>query len=149
MDPKTSLFLLNWHFSIFHTERVVSIAWHSLWPWGWYSQPRWERSRVAVCLCNAQRGAEAFSLNSDFIIIPPYGFLLLLFSHSVMSDPRDCSTPGFPVLHYLPDFAQVHVHWVFIFTIVIICFSSKWCFCSCLPHHRQKISSSTFSPLME
>ena len=24
----------------------------------------------------------------------------------------DCSTPGFPVLHYLPKFAQTHVHWV-------------------------------------
>ena len=24
----------------------------------------------------------------------------------------DCSTPGFPVLHYLPEFAQIHVHWV-------------------------------------
>ena len=23
----------------------------------------------------------------------------------------DCSTPGFPVLHYLPEFAQTHVHW--------------------------------------
>ena len=23
-----------------------------------------------------------------------------------------CSTPGFPVLHYLPDFAQIHVHWL-------------------------------------
>ena len=27
-------------------------------------------------------------------------------------DPMDCSTPGFPVLHYLLDFAQTHVHWV-------------------------------------
>ena len=27
-------------------------------------------------------------------------------------DPIDCSTPGFPVLHYLPEFAQIHVHWV-------------------------------------
>ena len=26
-------------------------------------------------------------------------------------DPMDCSTPGFPVLHYLPEFAQTHVHW--------------------------------------
>ena len=25
-------------------------------------------------------------------------------------DPMDCSTPGFPVLHCLPQFAQVHVH---------------------------------------
>ena len=24
----------------------------------------------------------------------------------------DCSTPGFPVLHYLPEFTQTHVHWL-------------------------------------
>ena len=24
----------------------------------------------------------------------------------------NCSTPGFPVLHYLLEFAQIHVHWV-------------------------------------
>ena len=24
----------------------------------------------------------------------------------------DCNIPGFPVLHYLPEFAQVHVHLV-------------------------------------
>ena len=27
-------------------------------------------------------------------------------------DPMDSSTPGFPVLHYLPEFAQIRVHWV-------------------------------------
>ena len=27
-------------------------------------------------------------------------------------DPMDCSTPGFPVLHHLPELAQTHVHWV-------------------------------------
>ena len=27
-----------------------------------------------------------------------------------LCDPMDCSTPGFPVLHYLPEFAQVYVH---------------------------------------
>ena len=26
--------------------------------------------------------------------------------------PRNCSMPGFSVLHYLPEFAQIHVHWV-------------------------------------
>ena len=26
-------------------------------------------------------------------------------------DPMDCSTPGFPVLHYLPELAQIHVRW--------------------------------------
>ena len=24
----------------------------------------------------------------------------------------DCSTPGFPALHHLPESAQIHVHWV-------------------------------------
>ena len=28
----------------------------------------------------------------------------------IFCDPTDCSTPGFPVLHRLPKFAQVHVH---------------------------------------
>ena len=26
--------------------------------------------------------------------------------------PMDCSTPGFPVLHYILEIAQTHVHWV-------------------------------------
>ena len=29
-----------------------------------------------------------------------------------LCDPMDCSTPGFPVLHHLVEFAQTHVHWV-------------------------------------
>ena len=29
-----------------------------------------------------------------------------------LCDPMDCSTPGFPVLHYLPEFAQTHVNLV-------------------------------------
>ena len=27
-------------------------------------------------------------------------------------DPMDYSLPGFPVLHYLPELTQTHVHWV-------------------------------------
>ena len=27
-----------------------------------------------------------------------------------LGDPMDCSTPGFPVLHQLPELAQTHVH---------------------------------------
>ena len=29
-----------------------------------------------------------------------------------LCDPMDCSTPGFPVLHCLLEFAHTHVHWV-------------------------------------
>ena len=30
----------------------------------------------------------------------------------LFSTPWDCSIPGFPVLHHLPEFAQTHVQWV-------------------------------------
>ena len=33
-------------------------------------------------------------------------------SCSTLCDPMNCSTPGFPVLYYLPEFAQTHVHLV-------------------------------------
>ena len=29
-----------------------------------------------------------------------------------LCDPMDCSRPGFPVLHQLPELTQTHVHWV-------------------------------------
>ena len=29
-----------------------------------------------------------------------------------LCDPMDCSTPGLPVHHQLPEFTQIHVHWV-------------------------------------
>ena len=28
-----------------------------------------------------------------------------------LCDPMDCSIPGLPVLHHLPEFVQTHVHW--------------------------------------
>ena len=36
--------------------------------------------------------------------------LVVVQSFSRVCDPRDCSTPGFPVLHHLPELAQTHVH---------------------------------------
>ena len=45
----------------------------------------------------------------------PNKLLLLLFSCLLcltLCNPMDCSTPGFPVLHYLPGFAQTQVRWV-------------------------------------
>ena len=28
-----------------------------------------------------------------------------------LCDPMGCSTPGFPVLHYIPEFAETCIHW--------------------------------------
>ena len=43
--------------------------------------------------------------------------MVLLFcsvarSCPTLCNPTKCSTPGFSVLHYLPELAQTHVHWV-------------------------------------
>ena len=31
---------------------------------------------------------------------------------STLCNPLECSTPGSPLLHYLPEFAQIDVHWI-------------------------------------
>ena len=33
-------------------------------------------------------------------------------SCSTLCNPINCSTPGFPVLHYLPELAKIYIHWV-------------------------------------
>ena len=38
--------------------------------------------------------------------------IVQLLSHVQFYDPMDCSLPGSSVPHYLPEFAQIHVHWV-------------------------------------
>ena len=55
-------------------------------------------------------------------IITVYQTLCLVFQQHVrekfslvqltLCDPMGCSMPGFSVLHYLPEFAQIHVHWI-------------------------------------
>ena len=47
------------------------------------------------------------ALQSDYTCFT----VLLLFSPWICS-PMNCSTPGSSVLHHLPEFAQIHVHWI-------------------------------------
>ena len=80
---------------------------------------------VAIVLYGLQS-----SFSKTFLLFPfnPHNFILklrliFLFSKQEQScwvakscpticDPMDSSTPGFPVLHYLLEFVQIHVHWV-------------------------------------
>jgi len=41
-----------------------------------------------------------------------YQFSSVTQSCPTLCNPMDCSIPGFPVLHQLPELAQTHVHWV-------------------------------------
>ena len=54
-------------------------------------------------------------------------YLLLLFNHKsclTLCSLMDCSTPGFPVLHYLPEFPQTHsIESVMPSNHLILCYS--------------------------
>ena len=63
------------------------------------------------------------SLSIKTLVRPKYGTLTKV-SHFhwccsvtksclILCDPIDCSMRGFPVLHYLLEFAQIHVHWFY------------------------------------
>ena len=53
-----------------------------------------------------------------FTTEPPWKFFLIALCCSItqscptLCDPMDCSMPGLPVLHHLPELAPTHVHWV-------------------------------------
>ena len=58
-----------------------------------------------------------------FLLLPPIPPSIRVFSNEStlhrrwpkywsFSNPLNCSTPGFPVHHQLPELAQTHVHWV-------------------------------------
>ena len=36
----------------------------------------------------------------------------VIWWYLTLCNPKNCSTPGFPVLHHLPELAQAHVQWV-------------------------------------
>ena len=43
---------------------------------------------------------------------PTVQFSSVAQSFTTLCDPMDCSIPGLPVHHQLPEFTQTHVHWV-------------------------------------
>ena len=45
-------------------------------------------------------------------LISPDNLSSATLSCLMLCDPMDCSTPGLPVHHQLPEFTQTHVHWV-------------------------------------
>ena len=50
-------------------------------------------------------------MSGDHMINPKYFWnWVYCCSAAKSSEPMDCSTPGFPVPHHLPKFAQVYVH---------------------------------------
>ena len=57
------------------------------------------------CLQSCQHRCILMSLHIQFNSVQS-------FSNVLLCDSMDCSTPGIPVHHQLPDFPLIHVHWV-------------------------------------
>ena len=76
------------------------------WPWGMWDLSYPSRDWTHTPCIRSQ--------NSNYWTVRkvPTIYVYLLFSHSIMSDPIYCSTPGFSVLHHPLELAQTYVHWV-------------------------------------
>ena len=65
--------------------------------------------RRAICLANSF--LSKMQLNA-LLCLMSFLCCSVTLQWPVLCNPMDCSTPGFPVLHYLPEFAHTHGHWV-------------------------------------
>ena len=85
-----------------HTELLLNIIW----------QLGWERfaGRVDTCICMAE--SLCCSSETTTTLLIGYQFSSVTQSCPTLCDPMDCSMPGLPVHHQLPEFTQTHVHWV-------------------------------------
>ena len=98
-----------------------------MWPFGdlyWMLQVTSEESLVwligtisiLVSILNSAYGSVAFFLTSESftlcVLTMNCCYPSVVKSCLTLCDPMDCSTSGFPVLHFLSDFAQTLVHWV-------------------------------------
>ena len=73
---------------VFSSESALYIRWPKYWSFSFI-----------ISLPNEYSGLISFAAAAKS-----------LQSCLTLGNPMDCSTPGFPVLHCLPEFAQIHVH---------------------------------------
>ena len=110
---------------VFCNDSALHIRWPKYWSFNFSISPSLEHSgfisfRIDLFDLLAKQEtlksspAPQFKGINSLVLSLLYG---LLFSSIVQScltlcNSMDCSTPGFPVLHYLPEFSQDHEYWV-------------------------------------
>ena len=71
---------------------------------------KWKRKYWSIPNLNTMLRVEFESFNGLFTEFPSSLFSLVPKSCPAVCDPMECSTPGFPVNHQLPELTQTHVH---------------------------------------
>ena len=94
-----------------YSGRGMSLAWEEYW---WMKvligqQPWQEEVKDMKWECPYSWRGTPFRTDTNALCMSCYSVARLC---PALCDPMDCSTPGLPVLYYLPEFAQNHVHWV-------------------------------------
>ena len=79
----------------------------------WFKDYRKESAVLVTFTCFPRRSdsQNLMRVKRSFPILWPICYSLTK-SYPTFLTPWDCSMPGFPIVHYLPEFAQTHVHWV-------------------------------------
>ena len=70
-------------------------------------------SHVSCELCKLKGNFPInYKINGTSFISESVHFISVAQSCPTLCNPMNCSTPGVPVHHQLPEFTQTHVHWV-------------------------------------
>ena len=69
----------------------------------------YSQNEYSVKYVNAKQVSNV-TKNIAVICLSSLQFSSVAQSCPTLCNPMDYSTPGFPVLHHLPEFAQTHVH---------------------------------------
>ena len=101
---------------------------HSFTQIGWFEFPPDQKEEIDLCLCweiyshqqlnllPCQNLLYFFTIRSsltvDFYFLNRIQFSSVTQLCLTLCNPMDCSVPGLPVHHQLPEFTQTHIHWV-------------------------------------
>ena len=96
--------------------KELTILHHSVFSWEDSTYPKTYFFKVGVRMCllsfnlNYKSWLDSLCLIIFILIICQGGFSLVAQSCPTLCDPMNCSTPGLPVHHQLPEFTQTRVH---------------------------------------
>ena len=94
---------------VLYSQQAVT---QSLWQLG--QCPGRLEARLEACYALSLKSKQTFFFFFNFpnILWTSVQFSSVTQSCAALHNPGDCSTPGLPIHHQLPEFTQTHVHWV-------------------------------------